>query len=252
MKTIIVTVRQMITRLFKVGDVKLVVKHERAVENSIKTVLDILGEVYQRVQKSGMIEVFVFREISSMERVLQCRALESNVYVLSLGMLSYHEVWTGIPTIYTSVEVSERYGEDLWKAVLQHEAGHTILHGSIVYYISPVSELSIENEYIVFMGVKDYEVTRLLKQIGLGEYQEPLVRYNFSTDDRFSFFKTLLQALPLAEDLVWVNDKVRDICERKGIPLSLLEKFKYQLEKAEDTFKRFRIACKWYKQYWRE
>ena len=222
MKRSIVTVRWMITRLFKIGNIKLVVKYERIVENSIKIILDILGEVYQRVQESGMAEVFVFREISSMERVLQRRALEKNVSVLSLGMLSYHEVWTGIPTIYTSVEVSERYGEDLWKAVLQHEAGHTILHGSIVYYIPPVSELSIEDEYIVFMGVKDYEVTRLLKQIGLGEYQEPLVRYNFSTDDKISLFKTLLQALPLAEDLVWVNNKVRDICRRKGIPLLLL------------------------------
>ena len=162
--------------------------------NPQRDILDIisetLNEVFNIVGKPtlGMVEVHVFESDSRFKGRITVEAEKVNVSsVEDLGFPVIHQCWTGIPKIFVSVERLSRYDEDLQRAMIEHEAGHAILHGSLEYYIVNIPSWfrsSIDNEdlalkliYLTSIAVKDSEVTELLAKKGFSESQLKLGLY---------------------------------------------------------------------------
>jgi len=102
---------------------------------------------------------------------------------------------------------------------IRHEVGHTILHGSLQYYLLPfppalleiADRFNLSSEYmknllyLVSIAVKDYEVTRLLYQRGYVEDQFAYAKFllKVSEDDTLSW--KISRGKPLSEALCLIS-----------------------------------------------
>lgn len=148
-----------------------------------------------------------------------------------------HDAWTGIPRISICVESLNRMPMKVRIGALHHEAAHSVLHGSIEYYLVSlyslqdlVKTLRLPPEFIqnlVFLAsvaVKDYAVTKLLCEKGFVEDQVVFTTYFLEPSDEemtswaiasssqaatilflVSLMKSIACALPLSDD-----EKYRD------------------------------------------
>ena len=225
--------------LVSIGSVKLNLNVIGLNQDRVSQMLGFLREVYGRFSGELFVDVNLYDTISSMELNIISRLRRYGVRISGLGMLSYHDAYSGIPAIFLSWEVSVRYGLGVLRAIAHHEAAHSILHGSLIYYIMPKTRLSMYEAYALFMGVKDFEVTKYLKDIGLGRYQIPLMRHNLQGlkfDDIFDL-KVLLQALPLAEDLLRLG-----ILGVDNNLVKIMLELGFKLLKINDTFAKFKVV----------
>lgn len=90
--------------------------------------------------------------------------------------LCCHDAWRGFPRIIVCVDRLAKLNKLARMGAIRHEAAHSALHGSLEYYIFPVSEechrlarikgvdLTILEQalYFVSVAVKDFEATRYL------------------------------------------------------------------------------------------
>ena len=134
-----------------------------------------------------IVDVILFEDSSRMEGYLL--AEQNSVGVYSQGLdakfVATHEAWTGIPRILVCYERLQELSPQLRRAVVRHEAAHSILHGSPEYYIFPIPrpllkasekydlprDYTLHILYLLAMGVKDYEATRILLDHGYVEDQ---------------------------------------------------------------------------------
>jgi hypothetical protein len=104
------------------------------------------------------------------------------------AFIAAHDAWTGIPRISISLERRKALAQLVWEGALRHEVGHSILHGSLEYYVFPMPKalLKVADEfptltshltdilYLLTLAVKDMEVTKLLVT---NEYVEDQATY---------------------------------------------------------------------------
>jgi hypothetical protein len=107
------------------------------------------------------------------------------------AFIATHDAWTGIPRISISLDRQKALSRPVWEGALRHEAGHSILHGSLEHYIFPMPKalLDIAHEfhaltshltdilYLLSVTVKDMEVTKLLVSNGYVEDQAAYARF---------------------------------------------------------------------------
>ncbi len=171
----------------------------------LDTISKTLNEVFNIVGKPtlGMVEVHIFESDSVFKSHITTEAEKANVSsVEDLGFPVIHQCWTGIPKIFVSVERLSRYGEDLQRAMIEHEAGHAILHGSLEHYIVNVpnwfrssigdEDLALKLIYLASIAVKDSEVTELLAKKGFLESQLKLGLYMLKPSEDELIAKKLL------------------------------------------------------------
>ena len=131
-------------------------------------VVTVLRRVYERVGGGGYAELHLYPSRWEMEAALLEEARERGVRVDAVFPVM-HEAWTGLPRIHVAPSELEGLGE-AGEAFLVHEAFHSVLHGSLEYYMVSLPPASSDEEwvaaYIAATSLKDLEVHMEMKKHG--------------------------------------------------------------------------------------
>jgi hypothetical protein len=128
---------------------------------------------------------------------------------------SMHDAWTGISRIIICLERMKKLPTLARDGGIHHEVGHSILHGSLRYYIFSVPgtlqnlakcfKLSRQNvtnmTYLISTAVKDYEVSRLLRKHGYVEDQIAFARHILTPTESDKIIWEVSRRKPHAEVL---------------------------------------------------
>ncbi len=124
-----------------------------------------------------LVEVYIYG--SRMEKLafLEYEARELGVAAIG-DFVTLHEAWRGWPRIHVDYEACSGLEKRFVKALLVHEAGHSVLHGSPLFYTIAIDRAVIEELgmdqglrvlYLCSTAIKDLEVHRLLHSAGFAE-----------------------------------------------------------------------------------
>jgi len=171
--------------------------------DEIKSILDIMSEAYARLQPHNveLVDVLFFENYSILQGFF---SREKTLFKVSENLgnefSAIHEAWRGLPRISLSMDRLSRQDESVLRGTVRHEVGHSVLHGSLEYYIfqTPSALVKLGTPYrfsaeyirnilyLTAIAVKDFEVTDLLYDHG----------YH---DDQIAYVKDLLK--PSSNDL---------------------------------------------------
>ena len=245
----------MINKFIKLGKLKVLLRYEELAVDILNHIINYISEVSSRTNSDKLVNVYIFNRALDMEEFLELKGFRLGVSVIPKGLLSYHEAWEGIPVVYLSRETYNKYGDAMFRALVHHELSHALLHGEITYYELPADidyhDLTIVESYVLFSGVKDYEVSSFLKKIGLGTYQRALIKYHLQEIEfNETLIKTVLFLLPLTEIFSHIDAEVKRIFKLFNMNSYAITYLKESLMKASNTFDRLRKAINWYLNWW--
>lgn len=203
--------------LQKVGDIS---------EENEREIVTIIEECYERLRphRIELLDLLLFQDSSKMRRfyLREGEAVGVVSEDFSEHFIAIHDAWRGTSRIAVCLDSTRKVSRLIQRGALQHEVGHSVLHGSMEYYLFPISTPLIEASqqfdlskkylvnllYLVSIVVKDYEVTNLLVERGY-------------VDDQTAYSNHMLKTTK--EDLdTWNIAKGNPI----GIVLSLAARFK--------------------------
>ena len=157
----------------------VVSKYGQIRNEQIGSILELMNESYERLQphEAELVDVQFF-ENQSLLRDFFCR--EKRRYGITDDLDSefpaIHEAWRGLPRISLSIDRLDQMNDLAAKGTVRHEVGHSILHGSVEYYIFEIpkslAKLGAKHRlstecirsilYLITIAVKDLEVSYLL------------------------------------------------------------------------------------------
>jgi len=153
------------------------ISHE-TIDSAIRT----MTECYERLKPHNveLVDLYLFERSSAADAFLSKEASEVGVVSAPFGELFFatHDAWRGTPRIILCLEKMHGLPELVQVGGIRHEVGHSVLHGSIEYYLLSLppallelvdrfgfsTEYAMNLLYLISIAVKDYEVTRLLHQ----------------------------------------------------------------------------------------
>lgn len=177
------------------GLVKIVLKKFGKVPKEIEgEILDVVKDCYEKLPHSvELLDILLFENSSLMKGFYSREREAVGVVTEDFGdsFLARHDAWRGTPRIALCLETMEKVPRLVQIGSLRHEVGHSILHGSIEYYIFPITKKLMEASrkfnlpkeylfnltYLVSIAVKDFEVTKLLLEGGYVKDQVAYSRY---------------------------------------------------------------------------
>lgn len=188
-------------------------------DGEITEIINIMRDCYSRLMPHNvsLVDLYLFERASSMEAFIaeECNELGITNTPFSESFFAVHDAWRGIPRITICLEKIRVLPELVKFGGIRHEVAHTVLHGSLEYYLIPIppsllemmvqfnlsSEYARNLLYLTSIAVKDYEVTRLLYSRGYVEDQVEYVKFllKSSEDDMLSW--KLSKGDPLLEIL---------------------------------------------------
>lgn len=152
-------------------------------EEQIKLVLGNMNETYERLRprEVELVDAFFF-ENSSLFRdfILREKTALGIFDEFDSEFPAIHDAWRSIPRISFCMDKLSCSDDLVATGTVRHEVGHSILHGSLEYYIfqtpRALSSLGEKHRlppeytrnilYLIAIAVKDYEVTDLLYSHG--------------------------------------------------------------------------------------
>jgi hypothetical protein len=155
----------------------------------VKQIVAAMRECYERLAPHDvdMVDLYVFDRFFRVEAFLAEESKRLGVASSAFGELffSLHDAWKGIPRIIICLERMKNLSSLAQKGGIHHEVGHSVLHGSLLYYVFTVppalqdlaERFRLSRQYVTDMlylmsiAVKDYEVSRLLYERGYVEDQ---------------------------------------------------------------------------------
>lgn len=164
-------------------------------DKTIKEIIRVLNRCYSVVKeakKPDLVELHVFEKKAHLRLFLEKEKKRIGVGTgFDEAFLTMHEAWTGIPRILVCLERAEETPREVFEGALLHEAAHSILHGSIEYYLLNVSPSFIDFSlkfglpvhavrdiaYLSSLALKDNEVTKFLYENGFIEDQMSFIIY---------------------------------------------------------------------------
>jgi hypothetical protein len=164
-------------------------KFGRIEDETMNSVIETMEECYGQLapHEVSLVDLYVFERSSSVEAFLAKECAEVGVTSAPFDDLFFamHDAWRGTPRIILCLERMKTLPELVKIGGIRHEVGHSILHGSLGYYLLsfPPSLLEIADQfslsfeyltnmlYLISIAVKDYEVSRLLYGRGYVEDQ---------------------------------------------------------------------------------
>ncbi|RLG73740.1 MAG: hypothetical protein DRO23_08290 [Thermoprotei archaeon] len=202
--------------VFKVGFVP---------ENFVNYVSETLNSFYNSVKGlflPELVEVYVYG--SSREKILFLETEARDLGVIAVGdFVTVHEAWRGWPRIHVDYEKCRSLQLEYVKALILHEAAHSVLHGSPLYYMVNIDRKLIEDfgfEYaakIIYLSstvVKDLDVHKLLAEHGYRDYVEKYFEFlrnvqlrNMKCDDVLSF----LELAKVLTPCIFLENECRNI-----------------------------------------
>lgn len=247
---------------FKRERTRIVVSKFGTVESAhVDYIQGIMQECYLQLKPHdvSLVDLYIFEKSSSLEAFIERESREMGVASASFSerFFAMHAAYSGIPRISVCLERMKNLPELVQEGGIRHEVGHSVLHGSLLYYLLPfpqaLSELVARQKisqqyafnllYLASIAVKDYEVSRLLRNRGFIEDQIVYSKHllTFTEDDRLSWeisrnlpqakilylvscLKTAACAIPFLTDKKFGNEIKRQLIEN----LSYLPTSSYQ------------------------
>ena len=143
----------------------------------VNYVISILKEFYNLVEDKAplYVEVYIYEQSLDKFLVLEKEALELGVIAVG-DFITLHEAWRGWPRIHIDFEKCADLHRDILRSLIIHEAAHSVLHASPIYYVVSIpldilKDLPIEVAYRILyyasIAVKDLEVSQFLYSLNL-------------------------------------------------------------------------------------
>ena len=182
--------------------VKLVVqKFGKIPEEQATEITTTIEECYERLMphEVEILDLLLFENSSAMKSFYSRERAALGVVSEDFGekFFASHDAWRGTSRISVCLERIGELPRLVQVGTLRHEVGHSVLHGSMEYYIfsipQPLTEaserfglsekFSFNLLYLISIAVKDFEVTRLLSGKGYVEDQVAYSKYMLSTSE---------------------------------------------------------------------
>jgi hypothetical protein len=206
------------------GEVLIIIsKFGKVEQNRIDAITEIMQECYKRLQPHSvdLVDLYLFERSSSMEAFLTKEREEVGVASSPFDELFFamHDAWRGIPRIVLCFEKMKKVPRLVAVGGIRHEVGHSVLHGSLRYYVLPLpkglreladrygfsSEYATDLLYLVSVAVKDYEVSKLLYERGYKEDLATYVKYMLTISESDLFSWRIARNTPLAEIMCLIS-----------------------------------------------
>ena len=186
-------------------------------------ILDVVEECYHRLEphEVDLVDLYVFKRSSSMDAIVAKESKEVGVVSSPFDGLFFamHDAYRGTSRIIICLERLKKLPRLVQMGGIRHEVGHSVLHGSLLYYLLPlppalidlVARFNVPREYatnllyLISIAVKDYEVSRLLYRHGYVEDQKAYAKHLLvvTEDDKLAW--EMSRGKPLAEILCLVS-----------------------------------------------
>jgi len=170
-------------------------RHRRILDEEASDIVSFLEECYGRVRPVGvdLVEILLFENDPLWRGHMAAERRRAGVTSSDFddAFIAAHDAWTSIPRISICLDRRKTLPRLVWEGALRHEAGHSILHGSLEYYVFPMPKALLDIAqrfqtltshltdilYLLSVAVKDMEVTRLLVSNGYVEDQVAYARF---------------------------------------------------------------------------
>jgi hypothetical protein len=170
-------------------------------EETVGSTLDIIHDCYKRLEPHGVeiLDLLLFSDPSHMHSFYSQEHRGLRVVSEDLGenFIAMHDAWRGTSRIGVCMSRIMELPRLIQVGVLRHEVGHSVLHGSLEYYVFPISAALVEAAtrlglskdyslsllYLISIAVKDFEVTRLLSEKGCVDDQVAYSNHVLGTVD---------------------------------------------------------------------
>jgi len=215
-------------------------KYGKIDDEEIKRITETMQDCYSQLapHEVSLVDLCLFERSSSVKAFFAEEYRKVGVASASFDELFFamHDAWRGIPRITLCLEKMKKLPRLVKTGGIHHEVGHSILHGSLRYYLLsfPPALLEISDRfnlsfeyitnllYLVSIAVKDYEVTRLLHQRGYVKDQAAYAKHllKFSENDILSW--EISRGKPPAEALCLISCLKAAGC---AVPLLVNKKF---------------------------
>jgi hypothetical protein len=168
-------------------------------EESVRDIVTVIDGCYERLEPHGVeiLDLLLFSDPSRMHSFYSLEHSSLRVVSEDLGesFIAMHDAWRGTSRIGVCMSRMRELPRPIQFAGLRHEVGHSVLHGSMEYYVFPISaplteaakrlglskEYSFSLLYLISIAVKDFEVTRLLSEKGYIDDQVAYSNYMLGT-----------------------------------------------------------------------
>uniref|UniRef100_A0A7C4BCR8 DUF1570 domain-containing protein n=1 Tax=Ignisphaera aggregans TaxID=334771 RepID=A0A7C4BCR8_9CREN len=174
-------------------------------QDFVSRVLEELVEAYRLFcEGPELVEVYIYGSAELMRSHLLSEVLELGVSVVGQYSVS-HDAWRGWPRMHIDYGACKGLEERFLKALLHHEAAHSVLHGTLQSYVVALprsfAELFERSPWVVYLAsvaVKDVEVVAYLSSKGLKGSVKDYLEY-IKTGLRELHCKTIEEVLEFAK-----------------------------------------------------
>jgi len=203
-------------------------RHGHILEKEASDILSFLEGCYDRIRPVGLdlVEIVLFENDRLWRSHMTAERRRAGVPSSDFddAFIATHDAWTGIPRISISLDRRKALARPVWEGALRHEAGHSILHGSLEYYVLPMPKALTDIAhkfhtltghltdilYLLSVAVKDMEVTKLLVSNGYVEDQAAYARFVMKPTEQDQYAWSLSSIAAEARALCQVG-RLKDI-----------------------------------------
>ncbi len=195
-------------------------RHGQVLDEEARDILSLFEECYGRLRPEGLdlVEILLFENDQLWRSRIAAERRRAGVASADFddAFIVVHDAWTGIPRISVSLGRQKAVTQLVWEGALRHEVGHSILHGSLEYYVFPMPGVlgGVAHQfpaltshftdilYLLTLAVKDMEVTKLLVTNGYVEDQAAYARFVMKPTEQDQH----------AWNLSWIAAEARLLC----------------------------------------
>jgi len=169
----------------------------------VREAVSVVYSTLAKLRFDGVVELRLYRSWSSMSRELsiELSAVASRLGVrasaiqMPFSSCTFHHGWLDRPCISAAQDAYEAKRRAVARGELEHEVGHSVLHGKLEYYLITIprpllelaevigEEASHELAHILASAVKDYEVSELLASHEIIENQVEMLLEHLPVSD---------------------------------------------------------------------
>lgn len=191
--------------------------------DEIPRTLAVVKECYSRLapHEVALVDLYFFERSSSTQAFLAKEFKQVGVVSASFDELFFamHDAWRGTSRIVLCLEKMRKLPRLVQTGGIRHEVGHSVLHGSLSYYLLPIppvlSRLSkrfnfsqgyaMNLLYLISIAVKDYEVSRLLHERGYIKDQIAYLKHVLAVSESDILSWEISGGNPLAQALCLIS-----------------------------------------------
>jgi len=212
----------------------------------IDRAITVMKECYDRLapHEVSLVDLYIFERSSSTKAFLAKESKEVGVISAPFDELFFamHDAWRGTPRIVLCLDRMRKLPRLVQAGGIRHEVGHSVLHGSLIYYLLPLPRVLFDLSkrfnlpleyvtnllYLISIAVKDYEVSRLLYECGYVEDQIAYAKHVLTVSDSDVLSWRISRGKPLAEALCLISCLKAASC---AVPLLRDKKFDTMIRK---------------------